>query len=361
MNKYQPYLLSSYTALLFILLFSYCKRPGFTTSAVAKKMEILGAEASYLPEVRSSGVSLYNSNQQPEDMLATMQKAGINTIRLRLWKNPAEPTSGLASVKALCAELRSKGLKSLITIHYSDSWADPGKQVKPQQWQNANLQQLTDSIYAYTKLAITELQPDYVQIGNEINNGLLWPEGNISNAAGMKQLLKSGVRAVRETNPTTKIVMHYAGTDGAAAFFATIADIDYDIIGISYYPFWHGKDLQNLKDGLIAVSNSYNKPIFIAEASHPFTFQWNDNTNNVIGLSSQIHPDYPATPQGQKDYMLKLKSIIAEVPKGIGFCYWGSEWISYKGKNATDGSTWENQAFWDFNNKALPVLDVYKL
>jgi len=249
-------------------------------------------------------------------------------------------------------------MKVLLTVHYSDTWADPGNQEKPEQWNNSYFSQLKDSVYIYTKKIVSEINPNYIQIGNEINNRFLHPDGK--NTENMKELLKSGIKAVRETNLSTKIIIHYAGFEGANYFYSTISDLDFDIIGISYYHIWHGKDLNSLKQNLITISNSVNKPIFIAETSYPFTLKWNDYTNNVIGLESQLLTDYAASPEGQKAYLNKIKSLISEVPKGIGFCYWGSEWISYKGNTSSEGSSWENQAFWDFENKILPVLDCYK-
>ena len=134
----------------------------------------------------------------------------------------------------------------------------------------------------------------------------------------------------------------------------------YDIIGISYYPIWHGKNLNELKESLNLLSNTQNKKILIAETAYPFTLEWNDSTNNIIGLNSQISPEFSASPAGQRDFVNKIKNIISETPKGMGFCYRGGEWVSYEGKSATDGSYWENQAFWDFQNKPLPVLETFR-
>ena len=110
---------------------------------------------------------------------------------------------------------------------------------------------------------------------------------------------------------------------------------------------------------MIHLSDKFGKKIFIAETSYPFTLSWNDATTNIVGSASQILDEFPATPAGQKNYLLKIKDIIKSTDKGIGFCYWGSEWVSYKGKDSTNGSSWENQALWDFTNSALPAMDVY--
>lgn len=324
-----------------------------------KTLEIKGADMSLLLEVRQSGLVFYNKNNQQEDLLKTLKSSGVNVVRLRLWKQPSDPNSGFQSVKALSSEIKNMGLKTLISVHYSDTWADPGNQMKPEQWKNLNFEQLKDSIYSYTKKIMTEINPDYIQIGNEINSGFLWPEGNISNPAQMKTLLQKGISAVRETNQSTKIILHFAGISNADWFFSAISGLDYDVIGISYYSIWHGKDLNALQQSLVSLSENNDKDIFIAETAYPFTMEWNDFTNNIIGLNSQILAEYPASPQGQKDYLIKISDLIKEVPRGIGYCYWGSEWVSYKGSTSTTGSPWENQSFWDFSNKSLPVLETY--
>ena len=322
-------------------------------------VSLRGADVSFLPELRKSGLVLYNRLNQAEDLLLTLKRAGVNTIRLRIWKNPTEPVSDLETVKALAQECKNLGFKILLTIHYSDTWADPGNQTKPLQWQSSSTQALHDSVRAYTQTIITQIQPEYVQIGNEINSGLLWPDGNINQLSTFKSLLKTAIEAVRETNSTTRIIIHYAGHEGSEAFYANLTELDYDIIGLSYYPIWHGKDLNLLETTLARLATQYGKQTLLAETSYPFTLGWNDWTNNIIGGNDQLIPDFKATPEGQQQYMKALKKMILNQPKCIGFCYWGGEWMSYYGNQATNGSTWENQAFWDFNNKALPILDQY--
>ena len=139
--------------------------------------------------------------------------------------------------------------------------------------------------------------------------------------------------------------------------FGNVNEVDYDIIGISYYPIWHGKSLNELKIQLNELSDSFGKQIMIAETAYPFTLDWNDWTNNIVGLENQlILPDYPATPEGQKNFIRDLKNLVTEVSNGIGFCYWGAELIAWDGENSENGSVWENQAVFDFSNKELPVL-----
>ncbi len=349
---------------LFLFFLLSCSDSSFVaispTSVTPEVFEIKGADLSFLPEVRRSNITFTNAENQTEDMLTTLKKSGVNTVRLRLWKNPSTPNSNFETVKSISREIRNKGMKVMLTVHYSDSWADPSKQEKPSTWKNLNINQLQDSVFVYTKKIISEINPDYIQIGNEINNGFLFPEGSFTNLSQMKMLLKKGISAVRQTNPSTKIILQFAGHQYADSFFSNFKDLDYDIIGISYYPKWHGKNLNELQTNLITTSNVNNKPIFIAETSYPFTFDWNDWTNNEIGDNSQILPEFPASEIGQKNYLIKIRTLMKSVPLGIGFCYWGGEWVSYKGDKATDGSNWENQAFWDFKNKALPIIEAYK-
>ncbi len=321
---------------------------------------IKGVDISYLPEIETYPITFYNLQNQPEDMLTTLKNAGVNTIRVRLWKNPSNAHSGFEEVKAFAQRIKAKNMKVWLTVHYSDTWADPAHQIIPQIWQNTPLNALKDSIYAYTRKIMTEIKPEIIQIGNEINSGFVHPLGSISNLNNFKSLLLSGIQAVRNTEPSTKIMLHFAGLGNDADwFFEQIATLDYDYIGLSYYPLWHGKDLMALSNTLVMLKNKYQKEVLIAETSYPFTFLWNDWTNNVIGLDNQIIDTYSATPTGQKSYLLRIKEIC-KTGQASGFCYWGGEWVAFKGNQSQVGSSWENQALYNFENKALPVLEVFK-
>jgi arabinogalactan endo-1,4-beta-galactosidase len=325
-----------------------------------KILAIKGIDASFLPELRQSNIVLKNALGIAEDMLVTLKNSGVNTVRIRLWKNPSTIHSSLAEVKLLAQEITNAGLKVWLCVHYSDTWADPGYQQKPAQWNTATLAQLKDSIYQYTKKIVTEINPAYIQIGNEINNGFCWPEGKYANQTQFIDMVAQGAKAVRDNAPNTKIMLHFAGHENAAAFFSLFANVPYDIIGLSYYPIWHGKSIDALQTNLNALGTQFNKDIVIAETSYPFTFGYNDYTNNIIGSANQILPEYAATPTGQLQYLQKIKSTILAAPKGIGFCYWGGDWVAMYGATATNGSSYENQALWDFNNTALPVLSAFK-
>lgn len=346
--------------LVTILLFG-CKKDPKLESVKPKNTfaAIKGVDASFLPQIRKSKLSIFNREGQPEDMLLTFKKEGVNTIRLRLWKDAENGESGLEEVAALAKEIKALGMKVWITIHYSDTWADPSNQTKPKQWTNIDFEALKDSVYAYTYLVVKTIAPDYVQIGNEINNGFIYPEGSINNLNPMKELISQGIQATRDVNINTKIMIHFAGTENANIFYNKINELDFDIIALSYYPIWHGKNLRMLETEMESLSVQMKKPVVIAETSYPFTLNWNDQTHNVLGMQEQILDNYPPTAEGQLAYLKEISRISNGSAATIGFCYWGAEWIAFKGKNATDGSSWENQAFWDFNNKALPVLDAF--
>lgn len=322
---------------------------------------IYGADISFLPQIELSDAIFYNDIGEEESMTTTLKEKGINTIRLRLWHNPNNIHSSMDEVKAFSQRLKDEGFKIWLTLHYSDSWADPGKQNTPAAWADLSFNDLKTAVYDYTKEVMEEIEPEYIQIGNEINSGMLHPSGNISSQkTQFLALLAQGCLAVRDHDSDTKIIMHFAGQENSDWFFEQVQNIDYDIIGISYYPMWHGKSISNLKSRLSTLSQTHNKEILIAETAYPFTIGWDDWTNNILGMEDHlILPDYPASPQGQKDFITDLILSVQDLSKGIGVCYWGGEWIAYDGPQSPNGSSWENQAFYDFDGNALPVLDAF--
>lgn len=328
----------------------------------AKKIPFIkAADMSYLPLIESEGTIFYNNQRVAEDALRTLKASGCNTIRIRLWHSPSVQHSGFNEVKRLAQRVKSLGMKVWLTVHYSDTWADPGQQVKPTAWNNLSFSQLKNQFEQYTTQIVTQIRPDIFQIGNEINNGFVFPEGNLSNnESQFLDLLTSASNIIRTQSPSTKIMLHYAGIQGSSWFFSKTTAIDYDYIGLSYYPVWHGTDLNLLQQTLTSLGQTYSKKTLIAETSYPFTLGWDDWTNNVIGLMNQLHPNYPATLDGQKNFLQQIKTTVQQTPNGIGFCYWGAEWIAFRGSQASNGSSWENQALWDFDHKSVPAMDVYK-
>lgn len=321
---------------------------------------IRAADVSYLPLIESEG-TIYKHNGVAEDPLITLKNAGCNTIRIRLWKNPADSHCSLPEVKTLAIRAKNAGFKIWLSVHYSDSWADPALQNKPLEWANLNFTDLKTAVSTYTSTVINEIHPDIYQIGNETNNGFLWPEGKLTtNEAQYLQLVQAASATIRSQSPTTKIMLHYAGIGtGATYFFNKVSNIDYDYIGLSYYPVWHGKVLTEVSSTINTLSQTHHKKVLIAETSYPFTLNWNDFTNNIVGLDNQLIPAYPATNEGQKNYLLAIKSLLKQTSNGIGFCYWGSEWVAFRGPTSTNGSSWENQSLWDFNYDSLPIMESF--
>lgn len=342
---------------------------------------IRGADLSSVPQIEDLG-GKYKLNGEVKDVLDIFKQSGANYIRLRLWHTPQTQYNGLTRTIAYAKRIKEKGLKFLLNFHYSDIWADPEHQTKPEAWKNLTFDQLKDSVYEYTKrvmnlLAAQNALPDMVQIGNEISGGMLWPDGKLYNVPdfnGQKikfgQLLKEGIRAVRDAagSNSIKIMIHIPilnGNSGNVTYFYDLIaaqNVEYDIIGLSYYPWWHG-NLTELKSTLNTVASRYNKDIVIVETAYPWSTGYqNDNTTNLVGPGTTLIPDYPATPAGQKNFLLKLLEIIKETNnnKGIGFFYWEPADISVSGR----GSVWENVATFGFTNsnreaEALPSLDAF--
>ena len=323
---------------------------------------ISAVDISRFPEIAISRPIFYDLEGNQNDILTILKDNGVNTIRLKLWVDPSDEYAGLNEVKQFSKTLKTNDFQIWLTLHYSDTWADPGHQELPNQWQGINFSILKDSIYNYTEEIMAELQPDFIQIGNEINTGFLHPFGHISNNfQQFRELLSTAILAVRNSSSETDIILHFAGIEGSDWFFDLVSIVDYDIIGLSYYPIWHGKSLNNLKAKMQYLSDAYQKKIVIAETAYPFTLEWNDWTNNIVGTDDQlILPEFPATPEGQRKFVHEIKMLTKEVENGIGFSYWGAELIAWRGNESKNASPWENQALFDFDNKALPVVREFK-
>ena len=287
---------------------------------------ISAADISAYPEIDIESPTFYDANDEPVHFLTALKDNGINTLRLRLWVNPMDDHSGFEEVSQFSALLKDMGFKIWLTIHYSDTWADPGHQETPAEWQDLSYAELVNRVKSYTELVIGQIQPEYVQLGNEVNSGFLFPEGNlIQNPSQFLELQETAIAATRAESPDSKIIMHYAGIEGSDWFYDQVKDLDYDIIGLSYYPKWHGKSLITLRNQLSSLGSTHDKDVVVAETSYPFTLGWNDWTHNVIGLEEQlILPDYPATPEGQQEFIREIKSMTEDLQRGIGFLLLGS-------------------------------------
>ena len=348
--------------ILILLLFFFISCNKGPNDILVNQDFISAVDISQFPEISSTNPIFKDLNGNQKEFLEILKDNGINTIRLKLWVNPTNQHSGFNEVKQFSQLLKLNGFKTWLTLHYSDTWADPGNQELPAIWKGLDYTSLKDSVYGYTKKVMQEIKPDFIQIGNEINSGFLHPYGDITtNQANFINLIKVGCSAVRQSSTHSKIILHFAGIQNSSWFFNQLTSVDYDIIGLSYYPIWHGKSLTELKTKMQELSKTHNKSILIAETAYPFTLEWNDWTNNIVGQNSQlILPDYPASIDGQRKFIREIKSIVRGTKNGIGFCYWGAELIAWKGSQSNNASPWENQALFDFNNKALPVLSEFR-
>ena len=342
-----------FTALL--LQFS-CKKddPQVDPPIDTANNKIKGADLSFLPEMEASNFIFADEDGVPGDALSILASKGLNTVRIRVWHTPAGVHSSLYEVQALADRVHAAGLDVWLCIHYSDTWADPAEQETPAAWQGLSFPDLKDSVADYTRRLIRDIQPEMVQIGNEINSGILHPYGSIDSLSNFRELLVAASEAIRSENPSCKIMLHYAGPQGSEAFFSNLAGMDFDQIGISYYPRWHGKDLTALQQTLTSLKIQFQKEVIIAETAYPFTLNWDDQTTNLVGLEEHlILPDFPATSEGQQGFLFRLWEII-NASSTDGFCYWAPDWVAHKGPQATDGSAWENQALFGFDGRVQP-------
>lgn len=266
----------------FIFLSILSLRPS-PARAPYKTDRMLGADISFLPELESKGKKFYD-NGVSQDGIRLLKDHGFNWIRLRVFNDPAadsgySPGKGfcdLEHTKQMALRIKKAGMKFLLDFHYSDTWADPGKQYKPAAWKNYDFNQLKTAVYDFTLKVMTALKeqgtsPDMVQIGNEINHGILWPDARVSNLDTLAAFLKSGITAAREADPAAKIMMHIAcgGQNEESRFFIDnmlSRNVVFDVIGESYYPRWHGT-LQQLQENLTDLSQRYKQDIVVVEYS----------------------------------------------------------------------------------------------
>jgi beta-galactosidase len=245
--------------------------------------KMLGADISFLPELEARGIRFSDKGNQ-KDVLEILKDHGFNYIRLRIFKDPQKdsgysPGKGfcdLVHTKEMAKRIKEAGLKLLLDFHYSDYWADPGKQFKPKAWEGKNFQQLQDSVYNYTKAVLLALKnqgtpPDMVQVGNEINHGMIWPEGHVRSFDSLAQLVFVGIQAVREVTPDAAVMIHIAlgGQNDESHFFLDNLlnrKVPFDVIGLSYYPKWHGT-LADLKYNINNLAITYQKDIIVVEYS----------------------------------------------------------------------------------------------
>ncbi|MFC0214570.1 glycosyl hydrolase 53 family protein [Paenibacillus chartarius] len=366
---------------------------------------IRGADISMLKQLEEKGAKFYDNGQE-RDHLDILKDRGVNWIRLRIWNNPANGNlvldsegkplgvgggyNDLQTTVELAKRAKAKGFKVLLDFHYSDFWADPGKQYKPYEWKDVTGPALEKALYTYTDQVLKAMKaeqamPDMVQIGNELNNGMVWNDGKtwqqtagetIGGYDGFAGLLKQGVKAVRDNDPNAqdpskkiKVMIHLAdGGDNELyhrVFDAlTARQLDYDIIGFSYYPYWHGT-MDRLQHNLNDISKRYNKEVLVAEVAYAYTLDNGDSLSNNFGENEQNEGGYRATVQGQAQLVRDVMEAVTQVPdsKGLGIFYWEPDWIPVNGAGwrEGEGNGWDNQAMFDFQGHALASLNVFNV
>ena len=334
-----------------------------------------GADLSYVNEMEDCGAIYTDTDDNIKDPFKIFYEAGANLIRIRLWHNPKWTNySNYEDVKKSIRRAKSDQMKVLLDFHYSDTWADPSKQEIPSDWLNYinDTETLGDLLYNYTfdtlyNLANSDLLPDIVQIGNEINPMILqhdelkWPIDWARNSS----LINKGIKAVRDISSKTSInvevMLHIAQPENGLWWFkeAYSAGIsDYDWIGLSYYPIWSEYTLSNISSPLKTLIDNYNKRLMIVETAYPFTLKNADNANNILNEDSLIS-GYPASQQGQLNYLNELKKKIEEAG-GEGLIYWEPAWVSTNCKTLWgQGSHWDNATLFDHNNKSTLGMQFY--
>jgi arabinogalactan endo-1,4-beta-galactosidase len=364
---------------------------------------ILGADVSSLLAVERGGGRFQTASGEPSSALQLLRDAGMGWARLRLWHTPINARdvieggrvvsrqgeavgggdNGIETTLALARRLRSQGFKYLLDIHYSDHWADPGKQHKPAAWAALEGPALEMAVHRYTtdvlaRLAQQGTPPQMVQIGNEINGGMLWPSGKtwreraderIGGEAAFHALLSAGIRAVREFDRArgshTPVMLHvaFSGDGKAREMLERVyggfeaGGLDYDLIGLSWYPFFH-ESIRGLRDTLAVLGQRFGKPLILVETS----FAWRiDNPGGAPGIFNEGHAkkaDWPATPAGQAQFMRDVIAAVASVPQGLGVFWWEPAWLAVPeaGWRTGDGNGWANQTLFDVDGRPLPAL-----
>ncbi|MBN2394793.1 MAG: arabinogalactan endo-1,4-beta-galactosidase [Anaerolineae bacterium] len=342
-------------------------------------LEIRGVDISSLPRVEDKGGVFYDEAGQAQDIFQILSDDGVNYVRLKLWHTPANGYNNLEKVKGMATRIEQAGMGFLLDFHYSDTWADPGKQYKPLAWWDFDYEQLESAVYSYTRDAITELreqgtEPDIVQVGNEITNGMLWDAGKLDGSddqfARLAGLLKAGIAGVKDAGSSAKIMLHLdKGGDNELYrwwFDNIIAEGgEFDIIGLSFYGYWHG-DLSDLSANLADLAQRYHKELIVVETAYAYTLDNQDGYGNIISSADQLIDGYPSTVEGQSAWLRDLMQVVKDVPGGLskGVFYWEPAWLGLKGcgwnpADSQSGNAWENQALFDFDGHVLPSLAVF--
>lgn len=379
---------------------------------------VKGMDLSTLLEMERCGAR-YHDEGRGEDPLAIAKKYGVDTIRIRLWNDPWSESgesygAGGNDQKTsleIARRVTEAGFGVLLNFHYSDFWADPGKQIKPKAWASYGVEELEQAVYDFTLETLhtflgAGVNITMVQVGNELSNGLLWPEGRVPNYDNIARFVNAGIRAVRkadaerlsgkiagigEANREVEkiLVMIHLDNGGNNALYREWFDNftrrgeEFELIGLSYYPFWHGT-LQMLEDNMNDIAVRYGKELIIAEVSMGYTMEdyreyekLPDEKRKGYATRRELVEkiEYPMTRQGQWDFMADFLNRISHIrdDKGKGFFYWEPAWIpvpgsgwatpaslEYMGDPGPCGNEWANQALFDYDGNTLPTWELIR-
>ncbi|KRA62421.1 arabinogalactan endo-1,4-beta-galactosidase [Caulobacter sp. Root656] len=347
---------------------------GLDAARAAQPPIYLGVDISYANEMDDCG-AVYKAGGKAVDQYQFFKSAGANTARIRIWNDPDWTNySNLADVKRSLRRAKVAGLQVLLDFHYSDDWADGDKQIAPKAWARLSTPDQAKALYAFTHDTLVELNreglmPDLVQVGNETNGEI------VSSLAEAKEpihwdrnalLFNAGVKAVRdagrETGTRPRVMLHIAQPENAEPWFeaATRAGVtDYDVIGLSYYSKWSKRSMAQLGQTINRLRHTYAADVLVVETAYPFTSQNADSSPNLLGEDSLI-AGYPATPDGQKRYLVELTQLVLS-SGGTGVFYWEPAWVSTKtcGTRWGKGSNWENAAVFDFKGQTLGSAEAW--
>lgn len=399
-----------FLALVSSLLFS-CASLAQESSLYVKKVEnlpedfILGMDASSVIAQEQSGVRYYDFDGNERDVFSVLREQGINYIRVRVWNHPYDSLGhgygGGNSDIEKCVEIGRRatenGMKLLVDFHYSDFWADPGKQMVPLAWKGMTIEEKTEALYQYTRECLEMLKAEnidvgMVQIGNETNGAMcgekIW--------FNIQYLMQAGAKATREVYPEALVALHFANPEKEGSYenYAKKLDyyqVDYDVFASSYYPYWHGT-LDHLAGVLNTISATYGKKVMVVETSYAYTGEDTDFFGNTVSDGGAIEKPWPFTVQGQANAVREVIDTVAnKMTDGIGVCYWEGTWNSVGSESweenhvlwETYGSGWatsyaraydpadagkyyggcavDNQAFFDAAGRPLESLKVFSL
>lgn len=334
-------------------------------------LSVRGGDLSTLPKNEAYGAAYRDASGAAGDAMSILKSSGMNYVRLKVWVNPADGYNNKARVLAMAKRAKALGMKTLVDFHYSDAWADPGKQNKPAAWAGHSYAQLRTDVYNHTYDVLNALKAqgttaDMVQIGNEINGGMLWPEGSTDRWSQLAGLITSGANAAKAVYSGTKVALHLAeGGDNAGTRWwfdnAVAQKVPFDVIALSYYGYWHGS-LSELQTNLDDAASRYGKPVLVAETAYAHTLANDDGLENNVATTGQLVSGYPATPAGQAANLRDVMNVVEAVPggRGLGAVYWEPAWTAVTGSgwdpaDPSSGNAWENQAVFDHNGRLLPA------